>query len=144
MAPTRKKCIRSNKNRCVLSEKENETSTSCKLFHGTQRCRSLSAPGSFVNYEGYKLKKSAHTFLQKKIGKVALPKLIELAKRNPDYEFNLVHILEGNRPDKKRALELEVLELAANNERDMYGSDIITLKSIKTVLKMNDGFEFLL
>jgi hypothetical protein len=55
-----------------------------------------------------------------------------------------VHILEGNRPDKKRALELEVLELAANNERDMYGSDIITLKSIKAVLKMNDGFEFLL
>ena len=73
-----------------------------------------------------------------------MPKLIELAKRNPDYEFNMVHILEGNRPDKKRALELEVLELAANNERDTYGSDIITLKSIKNVLKTNDGFEFLL
>ena len=144
MAPTRKKCIRSNKNRCILSEKENETSVSCKLFHRTQRCRSFSATGPFVEHEGYKLKKSAHTFLQKKIGKVALPKLIELAKRNPDYEFNMVHILEGNRPDKKRALELEVLELAANNEQDTYGSDIITLKSIKNVLKTNDGFEFLL
>jgi hypothetical protein len=144
MAPTRKKCVRSNKNRCVLSEKENETSSSCKLFNLTQRCRALGVSSSFVAYEGYKLKKTAHTFLQKKIGRVELPKLIELAKRDPDYQFNLVHILEGNLPDKKRALELEVLELASNNERDMYDSDIITLKSIKNVLKTNDGFGFLL
>lgn len=144
MAPTRKKCVRSNKNRCVLSEKENETSSSCKLFNRTQRCRALGVPSSFVMYQGYKLKKTAHTFLQKKISTVKLSKLIELAKRDPDYEFNLVHILEGNRPDKKRALELEVLELASNNARDTYDSDIITLKSIKNVLKMNDGFGFLL
>lgn len=140
-------CVKNAKTRrCVKSFKRDETSSECKLFNNTDRCRSLKEE-SFVEYKGYKVKKTVKTFLEKKIHKVSLAKLIAAAEKHEDYEFILQDMLENkNKTDAqiKHQFEDEILDLANAESRDKEGSEVIQLKSIKRVLKANDGFEFLL
>lgn len=140
------RCIRSKKTkRCKKSFRNNETSNTCKLFNKTQRCRGVKQE-KFIEYKNYKVKKDVKAFLVKKIGNVSLEQLIASAEKDPDYEDTLQFVLEDKRKSEsqiKTELENEILELSENNVRDN-GFEVITMKSIKHVLKQNAGFKFLL
>ena len=145
---TKKQCVKKNTTRrCVKSFEKDATSASCKYFNKTQRCRSLNENEKFVEYQNFRVKKTAVSFLKKKLER-SLPELIALAKReDPDYEDSLQFVLENPRktPSQiKRDLELEILELAENSARDNEGSDIITLKAVKKALTQSAEFKFLL
>ena len=52
-------CVKNQKTkRCIKSVSANETSSMCKLFNKTQRCRSLKADTVFVTFKSYKMKAS--------------------------------------------------------------------------------------
>jgi hypothetical protein len=148
-APTKVKrnCIKNTKTRrCVKSVKRDETSAACQFFNKTERCRSLKEE-TFVEYKDYKVKKAVKTFLEKKIQKVPLAKLIKAAEKHEDYEFILQDMFENKNKTEsqiKNQFEDEILDLASNESRDREGSEVIQLKSLKRVLKTNEGFDFLL
>jgi hypothetical protein len=143
----KKHCIKNTRTRrCVRSFDRDETSSSCKLFNRTGRCRSIKEE-SYVEYKGYMIKKSVKTFLNNKIQKVPLQKLIESAEKYEDYEDTVQFILENRNKTEvqiKDDVENEILDLAKNESRDRLGSEVILLKSLKKVLTSNKEFSFIL
>jgi hypothetical protein len=144
---TKRHCVKNPKTlRCVKSEKSNGTSSSCEFFNKTQRCRTLKNNVSFVSFRAHKMKKTVQSFLTKKIIDRPLDKIIESAKKDTDYEHNFQFLFENKRKTEteiKNEFLDELLELAEHAERDNEGRDIITLKSLKYVIKQNSGFRFL-
>lgn len=143
----KKHCVKNTRTRrCVRSFDRDETSSSCKLFQRTQRCRSTKEEG-YVEYKDHMVKKSVKTFLNNKIHKVPLQKLIESAEKYEEYEDSTQFILENRRKTEtqiKNDLEDEILDLAKNESRDRLGSEVILLKSLKKVLTSNKEFSFIL
>jgi len=143
---TKNNCVRSKKTqRCKRSFRSNNTSATCKMFQRTQRCRGIKDE-SYTEYKNYKVKKDVKTFLDKKLLSVPLQKIIDKANKDPNYEDTLQFILENPRRTEdqiKKAFEAEILELADNHVRDN-GYEVITMKSVKHVLKNNSGFDVLL
>jgi hypothetical protein len=140
-------CIRNKTtNRCQKSFKKDETSVTCKLFQRSQRCRGIKEE-NFVIYKNYKIKKNVKSFLEKNVVNVPLASLIASAKKDPDYEYGLQFLFENKsktEPEIKQEFEEEILDLSHHHARDHYGSDVITMKSIKYVLNNNREFNFLL
>ncbi len=147
MPVTKKHCVKNPKTtRCVKSAEPDNTSSDCEFFNKTQRCRTLKNNVSFVTFKSHKMKKMVRSFLTKKIVDRTLDKIIESAEKDSDYEDNFQFLFEDKRKtptEIKNAFLDELLELAEHAERDNEGKDIITMKSLKYVIKQNTGFRFL-
>ena len=147
MPVTKKHCVKNPKTtRCVKSVEPNNTSGDCEFFNKTQRCRTLKNNVSFVTFKSHKMKKMVRSFLTKKIVDRSLDKIIESAEKDSDYEVNFQFLFEDKRKTEteiKNAFLDELLELAEHAERDNEGGNIITMKSLKYVIKQNSGFRFL-
>lgn len=147
MQKTKKHCIRNvNTRRCVKSFSRNETSSECKFVNKTQACRVVKTE-SFVDYKGYKVSKGVKSYLEKKVEKTPLKKLIESASKDEDYEDTLQFVFEDKRKTEtqiKHEFIDEILELAMNHARDSKDSEVIGSASLKYVFKSNAGFQFML
>jgi hypothetical protein len=145
---TKRFCVQNQKTkRCIRSVEKNDSSQMCNFFNKSQRCRKSKNNVSFVTFKSYKMKKMVRSYLTKKIVDRPLDKIIASAEKTQSYEDTLQVLFENKRKTpaeiKNNFLD-EVLELASNEARDNEGSDIITMKSLKSMIKVNAGFEFLL
>lgn len=145
---TKRFCVQNQKTkRCVRSVEKNDSSQMCNFFNKSQRCRKSKNNVSFVTFKSYKMKKMVRSYLTKKIVDRPLDKIIASAEKTQSYEDTLQMLFENKRKtpaEIKNDFLDEVLDLASNEARDNEGSDIITMKSLKSMIKVNSGFEFLL
>ena len=137
----KRKCIKNAKTRrCIKSEKINETSQECKFFNKTDRCRN-NKDIDFISYHNVKMKKSVKSFIDKNILKKSAQKMRDIKNDNglyiplDDY---------SNDDDMKEYIIDEVLDLAKHYERDNNQSDVISLKTIKTVIKNDTDLKLIL
>jgi hypothetical protein len=144
---TKRYCVKNNKTkRCVRSTESDVTSSSCQFFQRSQRCRSVKEE-KYVEYRNYKVKPTVRTFLEKKIVNLSFAKLLENAKKDPDYEDTFEFLFEDKdkSPEEiKGEFVEEILDLGRHRARDYEGSEVLTMKTLRYVLKNNGGMSFLL
>lgn len=143
---TKKKvCIKNNKTkRCVLAEKENETSKLCLKNNDTQRCRNISSELSdFVTIQGYMVSQKANNYLKK----ILLNKTsLQIKNMRKKHEKNNLYIPINEYPTDdllKKYLLREILELA-NYYSIEEGNPIISVKAVKYVINEDEDLRLLL
>ena len=133
-------------NRCVKSSHYDETSPLCRISKRTQRCKSVKVNVSYITYRGYKVKRNVYHFINKNVTNVPLANLILMAERDPEYEYGLKYIFGDtgkSSAEIKDQLIGEILELALNAEKQRNDSNIITMKSIREVIRTNKGLRYI-
>ena len=140
-------CVKNQRTRrCIRSAEANETSSMFKFSNRTQRCKSVKNK-DYVAYNSYKVVRSLPTYLNKNIVHQSLGKLRSKAEKHPNFEDSaevLFTVKSGRtEADTKHAILNELLVLAENAARDREDSDVITMKSIRYVVKEDNAFAFL-
>ena len=160
-------CSQNEKNKCVLSDVETETSKNCIYSEKTKRCRnsttkknksaSVSAKKQkpktakketfiFMNVRLYNGKQYTGRVIKCKLEKDAVAFIKRyitskspdvLKKRNDLAEEDYDNILPDNDSEIQDFLLSDILEMATNNARDQRASDTIIAYDIKRVICMD-------
>jgi hypothetical protein len=142
----KRKCIKNlNTNRCKTSNISDETSKYCYMNNNTKRCNLFSKELLETKKSGeYTLTTKAYNYLDKLILKKTPSEITKMRKIHLDNK--LYYPLDDYKTDNelKEFLFDDICRDATYTSRDADSHDIITVKSIKMVIKNNEELSILL
>jgi hypothetical protein len=142
----KRNCIKNlNTNRCKTSNISDETSKYCYMNYNTKRCNLFSKELLETKKSGeYTLTTKAYNYLDKLILKKTPSEITKMRKIHLDNK--LYYPLDDYKTDNelKEILFDDICRDATYYSRDADSHDIITVKSIKFVIKNNEELSILL